>query len=432
MSEGPREIAPLTRPPDACVVVPGSKSISNRALLVAALAEGRSCLEGALFSDDTRYMADGLRRLGVAVTEDEAASRFEVEGTAAPWPATAADIYVGNAGTAMRFLAAAVCLGTGRYRLDGTARMRERPIGDLVEGLRALGARVRCEGSSDCPPVVVEAAGLSGGKAKIAGNRSSQFLSALLMVAPFARRDVEIVVPGGVIAQPYVDMTIRVMEQWGVGVERDAYRRFSVRCGQRYRARTYAIEPDASGAHYFLAAAALTGGCVRVPGLGRNSLQGDVRFAELLERMGAEVHWLPDAIEVRGRNELHGVEADMNEISDTFPTLAVLGAFAASPVVIRNVEHARWQESDRLAAVAAELARLGVRVEERSDGLTVWPSAVRGGEVKTYDDHRIAMAFALAGLRVPGIRILDPGCVSKTFPDYFERLERLRGGEGSA
>jgi len=361
------------------------------------------------------------------VAEDEAGCRFEVDGTAVPWPAAGADLFVGNAGTAMRFLAAAVCLGNGRYRLDGTPRMRQRPIGELVAGLRALGAEVDCEAAADCPPLLVRARGLDGGTAEVAGSRSSQFLSAVLLVAAYARGDVTVEVPGELIAQPYVDMTLRVMEQWGVSAERQGYRRFRVPAGQRYRARSYAVEPDASGAHYFLAAAALTGGRVRIPGLGRDSLQGDVRFADVLEKMGAEVRWDGGGVEVRGSGELSGIEVDMNAISDTFPTLAVLGAFATSPVVIRNIEHVRWQESDRLSAVAAELERLGVRVEERADGLTIHPSPLRAGQVRTYDDHRIAMAFAVAGLRAPGVCILDPGCVGKTFPDYFERLERLRG-----
>lgn len=419
-------IEPLTRPPNATVHVPGSKSITNRALLVAALAEGESILDGVLFSDDTRYMADALRRLGVEVETDETRARCRVVGTGKTWPAREAELFVGNAGTAMRFLVAALCLGRGRYRIDGTERMRERPIRDLVDALGQLGVRIACERNSGCPPVTVEADGLPGGEAEVSGRKSSQFLSALLHVAPYAQRDVIIRVRDELIAKPYVDMTIGVMAAFGVEVQRDGYQAFHVRAGQRYRARPYAVEPDASSAHYFLAAAALTGGRVRVEDLGSDSIQGDVRFADLLARMGAHVVWEPRSVEVVGPERLDGIDADMNALSDTAPTLAVLGPFAKDAVRIRNIAHVRWQESDRLHAVATELSRLGVRVEESPDGLVVHPSAVTPAAVQTYDDHRLAMSFALIGLKVPGLRILDPGCVAKTFPDYFERLEDLR------
>lgn len=419
-------MVPLRQPPDATVQVPGSKSISNRALLIAALAAGPSRLEGALFSDDTRHMAAALRQLGVGVNADEVGARFDVDGCGGTWPAPEATLYAGNAGTAMRFLAAALCLGRGRYRIDGSPRMRERPIEELVDALRQLGARVRCERDTGCPPVVVDADGLRGGAAVLKAERSSQFLSAVLQVAPYAQCDVTLAINGPVIAQPYIDMTIAVMAQFGVTVERDGYREFFIRSGQRYRARVYRVEPDASSAHYFLAAAALTGGRVRVEGLGRESLQGDVRFADVLEAMGARVQREAEAISVTGPDRLAGIDADLNAFSDTAPTLAVLGPFAAGPVAIRNVAHLRWQESDRLQAVSTELRRLGVVVEERTDGLTVQPSCVGRGQVRTYDDHRIAMSFALIGLKVPGIEICDPGCVAKTFPEYFERLEALR------
>jgi len=427
MSADTLEIRPLAAPPDTAIAVPGSKSISNRALLLAALADGESVLEGALFSDDTRYMGEALRQLGASVEADTAAARLRVVGCGGRWPARNAELFVGNAGTAMRFLAAAACLGEGSYRLDGTPRMRERPIGDLVRSLGQLGAQVRCELDNDCPPVRIDATGLEGGTAEIDASRSSQFLSALLHVAPCARHDVELRVRGGLISRPYVAMTLGLIRAFGVEVESDdAATRFRARSGQAYRARSYRIEPDASSAHYFLAAAALTGGRVRVEGLSRASLQGDVRFADVLERMGATVVWEEDAIEVRGPAHLRGVDVDMNDISDTAPTLAVLGAFADRPVRLHNVEHLRWQESDRLHAVATELRRLGVAVDEQRDGLTVTPAAPRAAVVETYDDHRIAMSFALVGLLVPGIRIRDPQCVAKTFPDYFERLELLR------
>jgi 3-phosphoshikimate 1-carboxyvinyltransferase len=421
------EIRPLPGPPDTVVRVPGSKSITNRALLIAALAEGESELNGVLFSDDTRYMTAALRDLGIEVECDEAAARVRVAGRSGEWPVKEADLFVGNAGTTMRFLLAALCLGHGHYRIDGAPRMRERPIQDLVDALTQLGARVRCEQDTGCPPVVVDAAGLDGGSTEVRGDRSSQFLSALLQVAPYAAKDVTVQVCGPLIARPYVEMTAGVMAAFGGRVDRAGDSQYRVSAGRPYRARRFEVEPDASSAHYFLAAAALTAGRVRVEGLGRKSLQGDVRFAELLATMGAEVHWEDDAIEVIGPEQLGGIDVDLNELSDTAPTLAVLGAFTSGTVRIRNVAHLRWQESDRLHAVATELRRLGVAVEELSDGLIVHPSKVGAGRVETYDDHRIAMSFALLGLKVPGIVIEDPACVSKTFPDYFERLEALRG-----
>lgn len=420
------EIRPLERPPDAVIRVPGSKSITNRALLLAALADGTSVLEGALASDDTRYMTEALRSLGVEVAQSEDGTRFEVAGASGRWPAAGADLFVGNAGTAMRFLTAALCLGRGAYRIDGSPRMRERPIQELVDALVGLGVRAVCELGTGCPPVRVEADGLPGGEVATSAERSSQFLSALLQVAPYARRDVTITVEGRPIAEPYIDMTIAVMAAFGSAVERDDFRRFHVPSGQRYRGRRYAVEPDASSAHYFLAAAALTGGRVRVPGLGRRSLQGDVHFADVLAAMGAEVRWREDGIEVAGPGRLSGIDVDLNHVSDTAPTLAALAPFAAGPVRIRNVAHLRWQESDRLAAVATELRRLGVVVQELPDGLEIHPSAIRPAAVRTYDDHRIAMSFALIGLRAAGIRIRHPGCVAKTFPDFFDRLEGLR------
>ncbi len=418
-------IVPLERPPRASVRVPGSKSLTNRALLLAALATGRSVLEGALFSDDTILMARALRDLGFEVSEDRGAGRFEVVGGGGEIPATAARLYAGNAGTAARFLVALVCLGRGRFEVDGSERMRQRPIGELLDALRRLGARAASP--TGCPPVYVEAHGLAGGSARVAGRTSSQFLSALLMVAPYARADVELEVVGDLIAKPYVAMTLAVMREFGVSVEAEELRRFRIAHGQRYRARAYAVEPDASSAHYFFAAAAITGGCVRVEGLRRSSLQGDIRFLDVLERVGAVVREGPDWLEVRGSERLDGIDVDMNEISDTAPTLAAIAPLAAAPVRIRGVGHIRHQESNRIAAVAAELRKLGARVRERDDGWEIEPSRIRGTVIDTYGDHRIAMAFSVLGLRVPGVGIRDPACVRKTFPDFYERLEELRG-----
>jgi 3-phosphoshikimate 1-carboxyvinyltransferase len=370
-------------------------------------------------------MAEALRSLGVEVVEDQAAAVFRVRGSGGRLGATSATLYAGNAGTAVRFLTALACLNRGECTVDGSERMRQRPIQDLVTALRQLGAEIVCP--TGCPPVTVRAAGLRGGLAQLSGSRSSQYLSAVLMVAPYAREDVEIEVVDELVAKPYIDLTIAVMQQFGVAVQRDGYRMFRIAAGQRYQPQAaYDVEADASSAHYFLAAAALTGGRVRVERIGTASLQGDVRFASVLERMGAAVKWSEHDITVEGSPRLSGLDVDMGDISDTAMTLAVLAPFAASPVRIRNVAHLRIQESDRIAAVATELRKLGGGVNEHRDGWEIEPSRLHGGEVETYDDHRIAMAFGVVGLRVPGVVILDPECVRKTFPSYFETLERLR------
>lgn len=425
MNDNVYPVLPLAQPPDCEVRVPGSKSITNRALLIAALADGESTIEEALFSDDTQYMAQAWRQLGIPVTEDAAGERFIVGGRRGTVPAPRAELYVGNAGTAMRFLVAALCIGHGQFRVDGSARMRERPIQDLLGALAQLGARVRSATGNGCPPVFIDADGLVGGRARISADKSSQFLSAVLLAAPYARRQVDVEVTGGLVTPPYIDMTVGMMRAFGVAVRHEDHRRFTVEPAV-YGARRYRVEPDASSAQYFFAAAALCGGRVRVRGLGPQSLQGDVRFVDLLERMGATVVRGEDFLEIRGGAQLDGIDADLNAISDTAPTLAALAPFARRPVVIRNIAHARLQESDRVHAVATELQRLGVRVQELDDGLRIEPSTVRPAVIDTYDDHRLAMAFALVGLRAPGVAIRHPECVRKTFPDYFTRLEALR------
>ena len=420
-----RAIEPLQAPPrDVVVRPPGSKSITNRALLIAALAEGETRLHGALFSDDTERMSEALRALGVAVAAYPQEHRFHVKGCGGVFTADRAEMFAGNAGTAARFLVAAACIGSGTYVVDGNERMRQRPIADLVDALGQLGVEVSAP--TGCPPVRIEARGLPGGTTRVRGGRSSQYLSALLQVAPYAAGDVEIVVEDDLVAKPYIDMTLGVMAQFGVHAERDGYRRFRVAGGQRYRAvADYEVEPDASSAHYFLAAAAITGGRIGVDGIGTASLQGDVRFVDVLERMGARVERGPRSLAVSG-GRFGGVDVDMGDISDTALTLAVIGTLAEAPVRIRNVAHLRIQESERIAVVTTELRKLGGDVTEYDDGWEVRPSRLHGGEVETHDDHRIAMAFALLGLRVPGIVIRDPGCVRKTFPNYFDELDRLR------
>lgn len=419
------EITPAAGPVVGSIRPPGSKSITNRALICAALAAGDSTLRGALDSEDTRVMIAALDKLGVKVRVEDGGRTPHVAGCDGVIPASRADLFVANSGTSMRFLTAMVAIGRGEFRLDGVPRMRERPIGDLVAALRSMGVDLQCESPHDCPPLAVHAAGLRGGRVSIGGNVSSQFLSGLLMAAPYAEHEVDISVAGGLVSVPYVAMTRRVMEAFGaeVAATRDSSE-MRVSNQHRYRGRDYAIEPDASAASYFFAAAAITGGCVTVEGLSRESLQGDVAFTWRLEQMGARVTYAADAITVEGR-PLAGIDVDMNAISDTVPTLAVAALFASGPTRIHNVAHIRHKETDRIAAVATELRKLGAIVDEFDDGLLIRPQALHGAAIDTYDDHRMAMSFALVGLKVPGIVIRDPGCTAKTYPNYFADLANL-------
>ena len=422
----PLEIQPTTTPIDAEVAIPGSKSITNRVLLIAALADGVSRLDNALMSDDTRYMANALRDLGIRIDENASEATFRVFGTGGRIPAENAELHIGNSGTSARFLTAYLGLGHGTYLIDGVARMRERPIQDLLDGLSPLGATVRCEGKDGlCPPVLMVASGLRGGQTTMRGNKSSQYFTALLQVAPYAQTDVEICVEGDLVSKPYIDLTIAVMRDFGVEVVYRNYRSFTVHAGQRYRARSYQIEPDASNASYFFAAAALTGGRVRVPHLTAQSIQGDVGFVDILSKMGCEVRKDADGIEVRGTGRLLGMDIDMNATPDVVPTLCALAPFASGPVNIRNVAVLRLHETDRIAALKTELNKLGIRVETRADGLMVYPAdRLQPAALDTYDDHRMAMSLSLIGLKVPGIVINDPDCVAKTFPTYFDVLEK--------
>jgi 3-phosphoshikimate 1-carboxyvinyltransferase len=420
-------ITPVSQPLNATVRVPGSKSLTNRALLVAALADGPTTVTNALFSDDSRYFAEALERLGFTISRQADEADITVMGQGGRIPAAAAELFVGNAGTAARFLTAMLTLGHGRYVLDGEPRMRERPISDLLDALAQLGAQA--VSPTGCPPVTVMASGLPGGRATVAGDVSSQFLSGLLLVAPYARAPVELVVERGLNSKPYVDLTLGVMADFGVSVAREGYERFGV-TPQVYKAcRAYAIEGDASAASYFFAAPAICGGRVRVENISRGSRQGDVGFVEVLRAMDCTVTAGENWIEVEGPppGALCGVEVDLRDMPDTAQTLAALAPFAATPTVIRGIASARLKETDRVAAMCAELRRLGVTVTEQPDGLIIQPCAsLRPARVQTYNDHRMAMAFALVGLRSPGVEIENPGCVSKTFPNYFEVLDKLR------
>lgn len=425
-------IQPAQGPIDATVRLPGSKSITNRALLLAALADGSCRITHALFADDTRYTAAALERLGFAIDRKPTDEEFTVQGRGGIIPEPRADLFVGNAGTAMRFLAAFVALGHGRYRLDGVPRMRQRPIAGLLAALETLGVRAIAENDDGCPPIRIETDGLPGGSVTMRADISSQYLSAVLLASPLSRDGVTVTVDGKVVSEPYVAMTVRMLRQWGIHVEKDGPTVYHVPGGQSYTAReVYEVEPDASSASYFMAAAAVTGGRVRVEGLGLHPLQGDVEFASVLEQAGCRITRTETALEVQGTDLLHGVDVDMNAISDTVMTLAAIAPFADGPTTIRNVAHVRVKESDRLAALATELRKLGADVEERSDGLTIYPApSCRPAEIDTYDDHRMAMSFAIAGLRSPGVVIRDPSCVAKTFPDFFRRLREVASTAG--
>lgn len=378
-------------------------------------------------------MFEALGQLGIALALDPAERVITVTGCGGKLPATRADVFVENSGTTARFLAAVLTLGQGIYRLDGAPRMRERPIQDLVDALRALGADVSSDQDTGCPPLLVRAAGLAGGVATVRGEISSQFLSGLLLSAPYAAQPIELVVEGELVSKPYVSMTLEVMRAFGVDVAADGFARFHVPNDRPYQGREFAIEPDASAASYFFAAAAITGGEVRVEGLSRASLQGDVAFVDLLEQMGCDVRQEADAITVRGPalrgKQLRGVTCDMNAISDTVQTLAAVALFAEGPTTVTGVPHIRHKETDRLAALATELRKFGAEVEEHPDGLRITPpgslAELHGAAIDTYRDHRMAMSLALVGLRVPGVTIRDPGCVAKTYPEFFDDLMEL-------
>ena len=419
------QIQPISHPLHATVRVPGSKSLTNRALLITALANGTTCLINALFSDDSKYFAEALQTLGFDIRLDEADHTMTVTGLGGRIPASKAELYIGNAGTAARFLSAFLALGHGEYVLDGDARMRERPIGDLVDALHQLG--VELEATNNCPPVEIFAKGLPGGRTKIAGNISSQFLSALLMVSPYAQFPIEIELTTDLNSKPYVDMTIAIMNDFGVEVERSGYSQFTIHPAPYLPNPNYLIESDASAASYFFAAPAICGGTVRVENISRKSKQGDIAFLDVLQQMGCAITARKKSMEVTGSTELCGIDVNMRDIPDTAQTLAAIAPFASSPTRIRGIASARVKETDRVSATCNELKRLGVQVEEHDDGMTIYPcKTFRPAHIQTYNDHRMAMSFALIGLRCDGITIENPSCVSKTFPNYFEVLETLR------
>ena len=407
--------------------LPGSKSLSNRALLLAALAKGTSKITNLLESDDTRHMLNALNQLGIEYSLSEDKTECTIVGNAGAMQTTQAQaLFLGNAGTAMRPLCAALCLGEDEFTLTGEPRMKERPIGHLVDALRQAGANISYLENEGYPPLRIEAHGLKGGKVSIDGAISSQFLTALLMASPMATNDTEITIIGELVSKPYIDITLNIMKDFGVEVVNHDYKTFSIKAGQTYKAvEHFMVEGDASSASYFLAAAAIKGGTVKVAGIGRNSIQGDVAFVDVLEKMGAKVEWGETYVSVT-RDALRAIDMDFNHIPDAAMTIATTALFVEGTTTLRNIYNWRVKETDRLYAMATELRKVGATVEEGEDYLKITPpKQLKHAAIDTYDDHRMAMCFSLLALDDASVTINEPECVAKTFPDYFEVLESV-------
>ncbi|EBL0382974.1 3-phosphoshikimate 1-carboxyvinyltransferase, partial [Salmonella enterica] len=410
---------------DGAINLPGSKSVSNRALLLGALACGKTVLTNLLDSDDVRHMLNALSALGINYTLSADRTRCDITGNGGPLRASGAlELFLGNAGTAMRPLAAALCLGQNEIVLTGEPRMKERPIGHLVDSLRQGGANIDYLEQENYPPLRLRG-GFTGGDIEVDGSVSSQFLTALLMTAPLASKDTIIRVKGELVSKPYIDITLNLMKTFGVEIANHHYQQFVVKGGQQYHSPgRYLVEGDASSASYFLAAGAIKGGTVKVTGIGRKSMQGDIRFADVLEKMGATITWGDDFIACT-RGELHAIDMDMNHIPDAAMTIATTALFAKGTTTLRNIYNWRVKETDRLFAMATELRKVGAEVEEGHDYIRITPPAkLQHADIGTYNDHRMAMCFSLVALSDTPVTILDPKCTAKTFPDYFEQLAR--------
>ena len=407
---------------DCRISVPGSKSYTHRMLIAAALARGVSTLKNALISEDTQFTVDALRQMGIQIEVNRTDVR--VYGKAGRLKSCDAPIFLGNSGTSMRLLTALAALGKGTYTLTGAARMQMRPIEDLLKALQEMGVRAQALNGSGCPPIAVTGGTISADKVRINCQKSSQYLSALLLTAPCTQNGLEIHVTGGPVSRPYVELTIELIKRFGIRFEREGYRKFKVPGGQLYQAGSYWVEPDCSQAAYFWGAAAVTGAQIKVMGVSADSVQGDVRFVDLLEEMGCRISRESDGICVAG-GPLRAIEADMADMPDQVPTLAVVAAFARGISVIKNVAHLKSKESDRLTATVAELKKMGIGAACTDNGLVVWGGRPKGSVIDTYNDHRIAMSFAIAGLAVPGVCIRDEDCVVKSFPAFWRVFEEL-------
>jgi len=410
----------VTAPPKI-VRVPGSKSLTQRALVIAALARDNSFISNPLISEDTNYLMEGLRILGAQIVS--VSGGLYVNGTAGKLANTNRQIFLGNNGTALRFLTALVCLGQGQYILTGEKRLRERPVGALAEALKKMGAHITC--TNDCPPVTINANGLAGGKISLRDVESSQYVSALLLCAPYTRQGIELTLRGRVSSVPYIDLTVAAMREFGIKIEKEK-NKYTVKRQNSYQGREYRVEGDASSASYFFLAAALLQRPIRVMGISRKSCQGDIHLLEILEKLGCHIEAREDWVEVTGNNLTEGdFIFDLNDMPDMVPTLAVLAAFRRGKTTITNVEHLRIKESDRLAAMAAELKRAGIKAEETAGGLIITGGKMKPAKIQTYNDHRIAMSFAVAALAVTGIEITDKKCVDKSFPEFWEELGKI-------
>jgi 3-phosphoshikimate 1-carboxyvinyltransferase len=410
---------------NADIIVPGSKSYTHRILIASALSNGSCAVTNALRSEDTLLTLEALQKMGVHTQDHEGILTIRGTGGKLRSPK---EIFLGNSGTSMRLLTALAALGNGKTILTGTERMKSRPIEDLISGMQQMDIPVRSVNNTGCPPVEVMGGNIKGGSILLRCGISSQYLSALLLIAPFARDGLDVTIIEGPVSRPYIDMTLEVMAQFGISVERQGYERFRIPGGQVYQSGDYTVESDASNASYFWAAAAVTGGRVKVKGISPSSRQGDLRLLECFKQMGCTVIHEPDGIVVKG-GSLTAIEVDMADMPDMVPTLGVMAAFAQGTTKIKNVAHLKAKESDRLAAVAAELTKMGIRAETADTGLTITGGVPHAAEIDTYNDHRIAMCFAVAGLKVPGVVIKDETCVEKSFPNFWETFERLKGEE---
>lgn len=414
------------------VEIPGSKSITNRALLIAALSQGPVRLHNVLFSDDSKYFVDCLINLGFQVAIGEAEKIIAVQGQGGEIPKQQASIYVGSAGTAARFITAMLALSTGEYLVEASAQMMARPMKPLLDALVEQGASFEYLKNPYFLPFKLRSAGLKGGRVEMSAGQSSQFLSALLLAGCYSRDDLEIVLDGPPVAKPYVDMTLKMMKDFGVTALNDSYQRFTVPHGQIYHGHEYRIEPDVSNAGYFLAMAVLTGGEALVKDVKLSSLQGDIQFVKVLQQLGSTVEEREEGLYIKGPKDgkFPGIDVDMSLIPDQTMTLAAMAPFAASPVNIRNVSFIKFHESNRIQAIINELARVGIGCRETETGLIIYPGMPRAAEIETYDDHRMAMAFSLIGLKTPGVRIKNPGCTGKTFAGYFDCFTKAVHGPG--
>ena len=409
---------------NAVISVPGSKSYTQRALITSALASGRSVIKDALISEDTEHLINALCSLGANVAQE--GNGLVVEGTGGKLVTPSSALYLGNNGTGLRFLTGTVSLGHGTFMLDGNKRMRQRPIQPLVDALNQMGVEASCIQGNGCPPVEVRARGLPGGKTRLTTALSSQYLSSLLLASPCAERDTEIEISSQLPSWPYIELTLDVMAHFGVEVLVSEGRLFYIKAFQAYQPREYVIEGDLSSATYFMAAAAIVGQTIKISNINPGSLQGDVRFLELLETMGCKVSRSGGGVEVTGPLSNHeDLSFDLNDVPDLVPALAVVSAFREGKTILKNILHLRAKESDRVAALTHELKKIGARAEEKADGMVVQGIASHGAEIDCYSDHRIAMSFAIAGLAIEGISIKDPDCVRKSFPDFWEKLESL-------